>query len=278
MAEIAGTGENRRLERIPPSYRPEEIAFVDGVVRRAGLNPRHYRIAPLVRRVPACLRVLKIESLSEARHEIETSPERLLQALNALLIGTTAFFRDRAVFEELDRHLLAALRRCDSPLRVWSAACSDGAELYSVAMMLDRHGSESAFLLGTDCRASALARAREGSYPLAATDEIPAEFAGKYFQFSDTTIRVSDSIRARVRWDESDLMTEPAPLRWDLILCRNLAIYLEPEPMLQLWKKLSAAIVPGGYLVVGRAEKPPLDGFSCVAPCLYRKNLLPSIS
>lgn len=253
---------------------PGQIAFVDGVLRRAGLNPRHYRLAPLVRRIPASMRALKVDSLEGAREETERSSEGLLLALNALLIGTTAFFRDRPVFDELRRHVIPALLERSACPRIWSAACSDGAELYSVAMLIDRHGTDESFLLGTDCRASALARARAGMYPLAAASEMPSDFRRDYLECSGVVATVKESIRGRIKWDHGDIMERHGSSRWDLVLCRNLAIYLEAGAMQQLWKNLSTAIVPGGYLVVGRAEKPRLDGFSCIAPCVYQKNSL----
>jgi chemotaxis protein methyltransferase CheR len=265
-------------ETDPSPLLPDQVEFVDRVLRRAGLNPRHYRRAPLLRRIPACLRALKVDSLPAALAAIEGSPERLLISLNALLIGTTSFFRDRPVFDELQHHIIPALLRRGTRPRVWSAACSDGAELYSVAMMFERHGEGTPLFLGTDCRAAAVARAKEGIFPLTTTGDMPATFTREYVHFSGNTAKVDDRIREQVIWDEADIMTRPIASRWDLILCRNLAIYLEPGPLGHLWKKLSAAVVPGGYLVVGRAEKPRLEGFSCVAPCIYQKHPLPSIS
>ena len=257
-------------------YLPAQIAFVDGILGRAGLNPRHYRLSPLVRRIPASMRALKVDSLEAAREETERSPESLLLALNALLIGTTAFFRDRPVFEELRRHVVPVLLERSACPRIWSAGCSDGAELYSVAMLIARHGTGEPILLGTDCRASALARARAGMYPLAAVSEMPSDFRRDYLECSGAVAVVKESIRGGIKWQHGDIMERRGTSRWDLVLCRNLAIYLEPGPMQQLWKNLSMSIVPGGYLVVGRAEKPRLDGFSCVAPCVYQKNSLPA--
>lgn len=256
---------------VPSSPESDQVVFVERTLRKAGLNPRHYRRAPLVRRIPACLRALKVDSLVAAMREMESSPDRLLVGLNSLLIGTTAFFRDRQVFDELQRHVLPELLgRVDRP-RVWSAACSDGAELYSMAMMFDRLGAEPPVFLGTDCRASAIARAREGLYPLSATAEMPMEFVRNHVRLSGNTATVSPEIREKVSWAKADLLTQSIDSHWDLILCRNLAIYLAPEAMDRLWKKLSAAIRPGGYLIVGRAEKPRLEDFSCIAPCIHQK-------
>jgi chemotaxis protein methyltransferase CheR len=273
----SGEGKRPITERETPPHQQDQVLFVDAVLRRAGLNPAHYRIAPLVRRIPACLRALKVETMAAALRETESSPTRLMVALNAILIGTTSFFRDQPVFEELDCHVIPDLLGRVAEPRIWSAASSDGAELYSVAMMFARHGAESAFFLGTDCRTAAVERAREGVYPLAATIEMPESFSRDYLHLSDNKAKVIDNLRARVVWEEADILTCPVALRFDLVLCRNIAIYLEPEPMERLWKKLSGAIAPGGYLVVGRAEKPQLDGFSCVAPCLYRKHPLVTI-
>ena len=150
----------------PPT---DEDAFVAFLFSRAGLDARAYRTTSLRRRVPACLRALRAKTLPDARRLLTLNPGLVPVAVGSLLIGVTGFFRDAGAFALMSRQLLPALAHTGRRLRVWSAACSDGAELYSVAMLLAElnvlHRCE---LLGTDCRGEAVARAAAGRYDAAA--------------------------------------------------------------------------------------------------------------
>ena len=121
----------------PPS--PAD-AFAGWVLRQAGLEGRTYRSGVFARRVPACLRALKAGSFGSARAILERRPELLPLALDTLLIGVTAFFRDREVFDDIRDVLVPRLAVLGRPPRAWSAACSSGAELYGLAILLDEAG------------------------------------------------------------------------------------------------------------------------------------------
>ncbi|WP_264499199.1 CheR family methyltransferase [Luteolibacter flavescens] len=244
--------------------------FLRGILAAAGLNPSHYRGTPLLRRLPSCLRALRVDSLHEARRLLSARPELTSKALEALLIGTTELFRDPAVFIHLEQEVMPLLLRRPARPRIWSAGCSEGAELYSVGLLLAKLGAlDECVLLGSDCRPGALARARQGVY-LPGDRSLPVN-GGQWQRLSDGRIAMSHELRKAMRWEQSDLLASGPTGTWDLILCRNLAIYLEPASADALWSRLSDALAPGGFLVVGRAEKPNLPGLHRVAPSIYHK-------
>lgn len=251
--------------------------FIAWLLGRVGLNATPYRAKPLERRLSACLRALKVHSTDAARQRIEDRPDLLPVAVGALLLGVTEFFRDKATFRTF-AELLADMAARRSTLRIWSAACSDGPELYSVAMLLaDRgllHGCE---LLGTDCREDAIAHARRGVYERKQIDGIETGMRERFFRISDEAddrASIHPDLRARTRWQVHDLLTDtPPPGPWDVILWRNHAIYLRQAASARLWESLVGALRPGGLLVAGRAERPdrsmPLDRLD---GCVYRKR------
>jgi chemotaxis methyl-accepting protein methylase len=249
-----------------------EVAFVRDLIARAGLNHTHYRMGPLVRRIPACLRVLKAATIEDAWAMVRTSPDLISKAVDSLLIGTTEFFRDATVFSELQGEIIPQLSRLGRPPRVWSVACSDGMELYSVAMMLGHHRAlEGAHLLGTDCRRIAIERARRGIFSCHSIEKIQACYQGM-FDVKEGRIRMHEYLRGAVKWEVADAL-DPAPEGgWDLILCRNFSIYLDPTAAMNLWRSLLEALNIGGILVVGKAEKPRLGGLVREAPSIYRKT------
>ena len=230
-------------------------------------------MAPLIRRLPACLRALRVPSIAVAKDLLTRQPQKLQLAIDALLIGTSSFFRDDLVFEHLADEVIPAMVARTGKPRVWSAACSNGMELYSVAMMLADHAALSLKqLLGTDFRSEAISEAERGIYSPEAASGIPPTLAERHLIRGKASVAVAPAIHASVRWECRDLLTDSDPGPWDMILCRNLAIYLESGVVAQLWKKLRAALAPGGVLVVGKAEKPRLTGLTQVGPCIYRKH------
>ncbi|MEX0674577.1 MAG: CheR family methyltransferase [Gaiellaceae bacterium] len=174
----------------------------------------------------------------------------------SIAISVSGLFRDPEQFDLLERELLPPLLEGNRPLRVWSAGCANGSELYSVAVLLDRLGAlERSFLLGSDLLDENLELARLGRY-------------------GETEI--DPRLRVPVRWERRDLVREGAPPgRWDLVLCRNVAIYLAPAAKQALHELLAASLAPGGVLMLGRAERlasPGELGLERAAPHAYRRR------
>lgn len=228
------------------------------VLARAGLDPACYRAGPIERRLPACLRALKAATEPAARERLASHPALLEPALSAVLIGVSGFFRDEPVFESLGARVVPALAARGRPPRVLSLGCSTGAELYSVAMLLaDARLLAGAELVGIDCRPDAIARARAGVY---STGELAGVGAGRFarhFAPARSGARVAEPLRRATRWRVADATRELAAGPWDLVLCRNLFIYLQPAVADAIFEGIVAALPPGGFLVVGKAERPP---------------------
>ena len=158
----------------PTPLRADEPAhgFVGWVLDRSGLDASVYRHRPLLRRLPSCLRTLQVRSVAEGRALLENRPDLLPAAVGSLLIGVTEFFRDPAVFEAVRARVVPELAACRrGPLRICSAGCSSGEELYSLAILLAEAGVlAGSFLLGTDCRIEAVRQASAGVYNAAPSE------------------------------------------------------------------------------------------------------------
>jgi chemotaxis methyl-accepting protein methylase len=257
--------EPRAAHLSAPALSEDEMSFLRGLFARVGLGLRHYKPETLHRRLPACLRALRASSVAHARSVLQRNPQLAWSAVGAVVIGVTSFFRDAPVFDALRRDVLPRLahdcRAAGRPLRVWSAGCSDGAELYSVAMLLDECGALArgdCELLGTDCRPAAIARAAGAAYDPAAVRGVPPALLSRYFDFDGSQYRVAPAIQDAVRWRVADALDPSAcPAGpFDLVLCRNLIIYLQPDAAAALWATLQSALRPGGVLLLGKAERP----------------------
>lgn len=278
VQRIRGASARRSLlESSQDALPPEEAAFLNHVFGLADLPLPSYRLAPLARRLPACLRALKVASLSAAAEAVARHPEALRVAIDALVIGVTSFFRDPHVFDHLRDFVIPALDAQQRPLRIWSAACSDGAELYSVAMLMTAHGATLRTLLGTDCRPTAIRLARQAKYALNQVAPINPDLRERFFVPCERgKFQIIPAMRLQCEWRNADLLQDPPPPNergtWDMVLCRNMAIYLNDSAAARVWITLAAALRPGGFLVAGKAERPRVGGLYRVGPCVYRKQ------
>jgi chemotaxis protein methyltransferase CheR len=167
----------------------------------------------------------------------------------------TGLFRDPEQFQLLERDLLPLVLGARRQLRVWSAGCADGSELYSVGILLAQMGLlEKAVLLGSDLLSENLAQAEQGVYG---------------------DVQLPGSLRARMRWEQRDLLHDSTPPgKWSVVLCRNVLIYLRPAAKRGVHERLSRALALGGVLLIGRSERisdPAAIGLELVGPQAYRR-------
>jgi chemotaxis methyl-accepting protein methylase len=186
-----------------------------------------------------------------------------------MVIGVTSFVRDTEVFSCLRERVIPQLPA--SATDVWCAGCSDGAELYSMAMLLADSGRCEGYWLGTDCRQHAIDQARDALFNEDSIAAIEPGLRQRWLQRHGQRYAVVPALTHRINWQVADVFDGPYVRSWDLILCRNLAIYLETSAGEQLWTLLTGALRPGGVLIVGKAEKPPRTlGLIQLGPCIYR--------
>ncbi|ACB76853.1 CheR family methyltransferase [Opitutus terrae] len=246
--------------------------FIAALLQRANLSAASYRGPALHRRTAACLRFLGVASADEGLRRIECDPRLTQSALSVALLGVTEFFRDQAVFERLGSAVLPELLARRGRIRVWSAACSSGHELYSVAMLLAELGRlADAELLGTDCRADAIEQARAGAFDWEAVASLAPFRRERYFTRYGNSGLINADLRWATEWRQADLLAGVERGPWDLILWRNMAIYLEEAPAEEVWARLTRELAPGGLIVCGKADHPPAGlPLERIARCFYQ--------
>ncbi len=197
------------------------------------------------------------------------------QELYAILtINESYFFRDKNQYrllqdkllpEIIQRKRLEAEAQATQPrLRIWSAGCSTGEELYSIAIVLDELALPwhqwDVTLIGTDISKTALDNARKGLYGNWSFRQVPVNIQKNYFHPHHQLFKISDSLRQRVIFQYGNLLQDPFPnqasrlYEIDLILCRNVFIYLDERAISQIIHKFHQALVPNGYLMTGHTE------------------------
>ena len=179
----------------------------------------------------------------------------------------TFFFRDHGQIDLLRLHLLPELisqHRNDKILRLWSAGCASGEEVYSLAILVDmllpKRDGWNILLLGTDIDSKAIARAQRGRYGQWSFRMVPAELQQRYFHLEDKEWILDERIRRMVTFRVSNLVGEPFPDSaselndMDLILCRNVFIYFNPAAVYSVATKFAATLREGGYLLTAHTE------------------------
>ncbi len=211
------------------------------------------------------LRERRITSLDELVAGLVTDQEPALanRIIDALLNNETYFFRDRRPFETLEQQVLPALaqrRQASRRLRIWSAGCSTGQEVYSLAMLFaDDPGQWRGWtidIVGTDVSATVVDRARSGVYT---QFEIQRGLAVgrmvRWFEEHEGGWRAVESLRRQVRFRVHNLL-DPPPSQggFDVVLCRNVLLYLDADTRVLAFDRLAAALAPEGRLMLGAGE------------------------
>ncbi len=206
--------------------------------------------------------------------------------ISALTTNTTRFNRESHHFEYLAEvvlpPLVAAARR-GARVRLWSAACSSGEESYEIAFSLLRLCPEAVELdvkiLATDIDEEILALARRGVYSAQSISALPEHTKNAFFtdiKNSADSLSISSEVRALVSFRQMNL-TLPWPVKgpFDVIFCRNVAIYFDMETQSKIWQKFSDAIVGGGFLCIGHSERlssAVRDNFDVVGMTMFRRR------
>ena len=141
-------------------------------------------------------------------------------------------------------------------LKIWSAACSTGDEPYTIVMVMSKHVPINTITVNaTDLDAVVLAKAKIGVYDKKEIAGVPADFKTKYFTQEGDKFRISDEIKKRVNFKQADLLKDPYPTNYHLIVCRNVLIYFTEEAKDEVFRKFYNSLAPGGILFIGSTEQ-----------------------
>lgn len=206
-----------------------------------------------------------LPSLSELvrRLELQADPGLESAVLSALTTHETSWFRDQRPYERLRREVLPGLRQRDGrQLRIWSAACSTGQEVYSIAMVLHEEGfvipAWEVSLLASDLCEHSLAQARAGVYSRLEVERgLSPQHIARYFEAVGEAWAICPALRQGLRFESLNLIRLPDGMgEFDIIFCRNVLIYFEAATQRLVLQALHDRLRPGGVLFLGAAETP----------------------
>jgi chemotaxis protein methyltransferase CheR len=194
---------------------------------------------------------------------MQKEPALAGQVVEALLNNETYFFRDRSPFDLLSRHalpLLAKRRETTRRIRIWSAGCSTGQEAYSLAMLFAEDpvawAGWTIDILATDVSNAAVDRARTGIYTQFEVQRgLGIQQTIRWFEEAEGGWRAVEALRKPVRFQVHNLLEQPPhPGGFDIVLCRNVLLYLNAEKRTLAFERIASAMAADGWLMLGAGE------------------------
>jgi chemotaxis methyl-accepting protein methylase len=244
----------------------EEVEFhalLDKISRDRAFRCRSYKDKCLRRRIAVRLRARGIPNYTEYAELLDSDPREYDRLLDTLTINVTKLFRNWESYDALARLVVPVLWSSPAaPLNVWSAGCASGDEACSLAILFHRHAAAAGEgarvasrvrILGTDIDSASLIAAARGVFPEPAFADTPPDIRATYFA-AGLPAEAAPDVREMLRFERRDLIQQPPPVGQHLICCRNVIIYFDRETQEALFARFHEALVPGGYLMLGKVE------------------------
>lgn len=251
--------------------KPKEFDLIrDKIFEIAGIRLNETKSALVINRLSKRIRHHNLDGFGEYIRLVEEHPGELQMMVNELTTNETSFFREPEHFEFLKAHLPKG------HVRLWSAACSNGSEPYSLAMMLQETHGNHWELFASDISTKVLKMAKKGYYNMEKSVQIPNPYLKRYCLRGSGEMEglfmIKPEIKRKIEFWKINLNARlPDIGTFDAILLRNVMIYFDNEKKKEIVEKLLPHIKKGGYLILGHSET--LHGISDryhqVRPTIY---------
>ena len=272
------------INQIPANLDTKYKSNLDKIIillrEQSGHDFSMYKKNTLFRRIERRKSVHQIEKISTYVRFLQENPAEIDILFKELLIGVTSFFRDELVWEKLKKEILPAMVK-DLPhgyvFRAWIPACSSGEEAYTLAIIfkevlekLNNNKNMSLQIFATDIDAEAIEKARKGFFPAGIISDVSPERIKRFFISENSGYRLNAAIREMVVFAPQNVIKDPPFTKLDILTCRNMLIYMEPELQQKLMALFNYSLNSGGIMVLGSAETPGnnKEGFEELVPKL----------
>ncbi|RCW69837.1 CheR family methyltransferase [Saliterribacillus persicus] len=244
----------------PSEKSQDELTRASMIMRNhCGIDFSSYKETTMIRRINRRIKVNRLHSFKEYVSYLAESEEERNILRRELFIGVTGFFRDEDAFAKLEEKVLPQIDFEKDTIRVWSAGCSTGEEVYSLAIMLQEHmhqinSKAEVKIFATDVDEYALEMAGTGYYPDSLLANVEPKLITRYFIKKTDGFQVKESIRKMIVFAKHNILKDPPFSRLDMLVCRNLFIYLKSEKQHQVLEKFYHSLHPNGFLFLGSSE------------------------
>lgn len=252
------TGLNNKLS---DEWKDETLGTVLQILKNfSGIDFSFYKSNELTKRIHSRMVINSLSSQNDYIDLLEKQDHEKVVLYKELLVGFTGFFRDFAGFDFIAENVIPAIfDHKQDKIRIWSAGCSTGEEAFSIAILfkefMNRFNRDAEIkIFATDIDRQALDVARKAIYPDGIVTDLKPEILKRYFIQRENGFQVADDIRRMVVFARHNILKDPPFLRLDMILCRNLFIYIKPDIQEHLIELFAKSLNPNGYLFLGASE------------------------
>jgi len=229
---------------------------------KKGVDFSYYKQTTIRRRIMRRVALNKFNNLNDYITFLRENAQEADLLYKDLLINVTSFFRDPNVYEVLSTKIFPEIfkdRKENDTVRIWTPACANGEEAYSLAICLfeflkDKSLKIPVQIFGTDLNENAIDRARTGVYHKGVLTNVSSQDLQRYFIKSDGRYQIIKPIRDICIFAVHNLLKDPPFSRMDLISCQNVLIYLESNPQKKILQAFHYSLKPSGYLLLGKSE------------------------
>ncbi|MCX8149060.1 chemotaxis protein CheB [Thermaurantimonas aggregans] len=239
----------------------DQLAKIMHILREySGIDFSYYKENTIIRRLERRMSINRLNSLDEYLILLSSDDNEKDILYREFLIGVTRFFRDEGAFEFLKDQVLPELLSKDKKsVRIWSVGCSTGEEVYSIALLvrdfIDTFNLNiEVKIFATDIDKTAIEIAGQGVYAESVVSDIDPVLLSKYFIKKDNTYQISESIRKMVIFATHNVLKDPPFSKINLIVCRNLFIYLKPDSQYKVLNMFYMSLSHKGILFLGTSE------------------------
>jgi len=225
------------------------------IEQKTSFRCQSYKEKPLKRRIRVRMRALDIKNFSEYEIYLRKNDGELAKLVETITINLSYFFRNLETFYFLKDYIFPELKKKKEKFIFWSAGCAQGEEPYSLGIMAaESKMLENVTIYGTDIDNRVLDVAQRGKYSNIAFQYTPSDLLKKYFRHLPDGYVIANNVKSRVKLFNADLFDVPPFGLCDMIVCRNVLIYLDREAQSTVLKNFYDHLSPDGYLVIGKVE------------------------
>lgn len=255
--------------------------FGEQVRRLLGIDLRCYKSQQMERRLQTIMHRFGVRDYAAFVQLLRRDATALAELKDFITINVSEFFRNQEKFDELRNQVLPELLRERRALKVWSAGCSRGMEIYSLAILLSEVAPAGRHrLLATDLDEAVLAEAKAGIYGDRDVANVSPQRLERHFRrLPDGRWEIAPRLKSNISFQCHNLLTDPFGDDFDLIACRNVVIYFTEPVKASLYQRFFSALRPGGVLFVGGTESilnAREVGLEPFMPFFYRRPAAPA--
>lgn len=231
--------------------------FKKEIMAMTTIDLNSYKEKQMKRRIDTLILKHGIKGYDQYVKELKTNTEYFDEFVNYITINVSEFYRNPDQWKLLDKDVIPQLvNKFGKRLKIWSAACSTGDEPYSLVMALSKHMPlDQIKILATDLDKTVINKAKVGLYNSKSIAAVPDDLKKKYFTQVGPSYKIADEIKARVEFKEHNLLKDPYPSDYNLIVCRNVLIYFTEEAKDEVFRKFNKSLAKGGLLFIGSTEQ-----------------------